>query len=212
MYMRVMLLLAIVGGLQGTPWSSQFLYRFFLFDHIEQELERLATIEKLLRDAAIQPKLELGGELCHEEVSLCAQRILLNQSILPMFEWWNSYKGGARKGDPALFKEVLRLIALIYHDYLVHLGSLNQQDVDAAVAEIDQTVKIAMTLEQLLYVLDNAYRQLHKLLIGLQNTQESAGGTWGVYSLPLVALLLVCAHSVLSFLSGNPGAGQNTNL
>ena len=169
--------------------------RFFLVENIDYEIERLAEAAQLMQ--CHRPQLKLDAVLYASGLVECQQLVRSTQSIAPVLYWWDVFRKGKQKGDLFVLKELLKLIFLIYKDYLIHLyGVSNEGFGQQLMNELNHAVQAAESAEQLISVLDICYKQLMQL-IGQAHSHEISHHPWPLYVMPLAVFIIALLEKIV---------------
>lgn len=170
----------------------------FSFDRVGYEVSRLKDITILLQRYSLKPLLRVDIELESLDLIKCRERVRLTQSIMPIIEWWELFKIDRQDRDNFILREFLKLIFLVYKDYLLHLYGANYQLSSQLMQELDAAVAAADSLEQLFYVLNRCYYQI-KILFNVSSGNTAQQNNTVLYIMPLVIFSIYLLEKILNY-------------
>lgn len=170
----------------------------FSFHRVGYEVSRLKDITILLQRYSLKPLLRIDIELESLDLIKCRERVRLTQSIMPIIEWWEHFKIDRQDRDNFILREFLKLIFLVYKDYLLYLYGANYQLSSQLMQELDAAVSAADSIEQLLQVLNRCYHQI-KILFNVSSNAYQQQYNVTLYIMPLAIFSLYLLEKILNY-------------
>lgn len=173
-----------------------------LVDRVEFEVCRLKDVTNLMQRYSTKPRLKVEVQLESLDLIECRERVRATQSIWPILEWWELFKVGRASRNVFILKEFLKLIFLVYKDYLLHLYAIDHQLSQQFLQELDAAVATADSIEEFIRVLDNCYHQI-KILFNISQLHYEQQHAWHVYLMPAAILVVLLFEKVLQSLGSS---------